>query len=123
VGILQLYDQELACKPNVCTRIRKPSSRGGHAMSQAVSRQPVTAEAQVFARISPCDICGGQSDPGTGFLYDFFGFSPSLLVHRASPYSYITCGMKNMPVGGRSSETWPHPIDKNNKSRGGIRCS
>jgi hypothetical protein len=35
----------------------------GSAVSQAVSRQPLTAEAWV----SPCGIYGGQSTTGTGF--------------------------------------------------------
>jgi hypothetical protein len=36
-------------------------------MSQAVSRRPLTAEARVQARISPCGICGGQRGTVTGF--------------------------------------------------------
>jgi hypothetical protein len=36
-------------------------------MARAVSCRPVTAEAQVRPRISPCRICGGQSGTGTGF--------------------------------------------------------
>jgi hypothetical protein len=35
-------------------------------MSQAVSRQPLTAEARVRSRVSPCVIFGGQSGTGTG---------------------------------------------------------
>jgi hypothetical protein len=41
-------------------------------MAQAVSRRPLTVEARVRSRVSPCGICGGQ---GTGT-----GFSPSTLV-------------------------------------------
>ena len=37
------------------------------AMAQAVSRRPLTAEARVRFRVSPCGICGGQSGTGTGF--------------------------------------------------------
>jgi hypothetical protein len=42
-------------------------------------------------------------------------FSPSSLVstvtsHRGSPYTYITWGMNNRPVVGRSSETQSHPV-------------
>jgi hypothetical protein len=36
-------------------------------MAQAVSRRPLTAEARVRSRVSPCGICGGQSGIGTGF--------------------------------------------------------
>jgi hypothetical protein len=39
----------------------------GRAMAQAVSRRPLTAEARVQSRVSPCGICGGQSSTGTGF--------------------------------------------------------
>jgi hypothetical protein len=35
----------------------------GRAMAQAVSHQPLTAE----ARVNPCEICGGQSCIGTSF--------------------------------------------------------
>jgi hypothetical protein len=36
-------------------------------MAQAVSRRPLTAEARVRSRVSPCGICGGQTGTGTGF--------------------------------------------------------
>jgi hypothetical protein len=35
-------------------------------MSQAVSRRPLTTEARVCARVSPCGICGGQSGTEAG---------------------------------------------------------
>jgi hypothetical protein len=49
------------------------------AMAQAVSRRPLTAEARVRSRVSPCGICDGQSGPGTGF--------PRVL--RFSPVNFI----------------------------------
>jgi hypothetical protein len=48
----------------------------GRAMAQAVSRRPLTSEAQVRSRISPCGICG----TGTGF-------SPSTSVFLCQFYS------------------------------------
>jgi hypothetical protein len=40
----------------------------GHALAQAVSRRPVTAEARFRSRVSTCGICGGQSGTGTGLF-------------------------------------------------------
>ena len=45
----------------------------GRAMAQAVSRRPVTAQARVRSRGSPCETCGGHSVTGSGF-------SPSISV-------------------------------------------
>jgi hypothetical protein len=59
-------------------------------MAQAVSRQPLTAE----ARVGPCEICGGQSGAGARF-------SPNCSVFPVN----IVCGMKNKPVVDHSSET------------------
>jgi hypothetical protein len=67
----------------------KLKSLVGRAMAQAVSRWPLTAEAQVRSRVDPCGICGGQIGTGAGF-------SPSSSVfpcqyHSAiAPYSSIT---------------------------------
>jgi hypothetical protein len=47
--------------------------------AQTVSPRPLTAEARVRSRISPCGVCGGQSGTGTGF-------SPSC---RFSPVNFI----------------------------------
>jgi hypothetical protein len=51
----------------------------GCAMAQAASHRPLTAEARVRSRVSPCWVCGGQSDTGTGFPR----------VHRFSPVNSI----------------------------------
>jgi hypothetical protein len=36
-------------------------------MAHAVSHRPLNAEARVRARVSPCEICGGQSGTGINF--------------------------------------------------------
>jgi hypothetical protein len=36
-------------------------------MTQVVTHRPITTEAWVQSRVSPCGICGGQSGTGTGF--------------------------------------------------------
>jgi hypothetical protein len=51
----------------------------GRAMAQAVSRRSLTTEARVRSRVSPCEICDGQSGTGTGF-------SPSC---QFSPVNFI----------------------------------
>jgi hypothetical protein len=50
----------------------------GRAMAQVVSRRPLTVEARVRSRVSPCGVCGGQS--GTGI-----GFSPSCRFFNSLP--------------------------------------
>jgi hypothetical protein len=49
-------------------------------MAQAVSRQPLTDEARVRARINPCGIRGGQSGTGTEFSLSS-SFSPVNIIH------------------------------------------
>jgi hypothetical protein len=56
----------------------------GRVMAQAVSLQPLTVEARVQSRLSPCGICGGQSGTGTGFPPEYFGFPLTILFHRHS---------------------------------------
>jgi hypothetical protein len=43
-------------------------------MAQAVSRRPLTADARLRVRISPCGICGRQSGIGTSLTPSFKGF-------------------------------------------------
>jgi hypothetical protein len=43
------------------------SPKPGHAIAQACSRRSLTADVWVRSKFSPCEICAGQSDNGTGF--------------------------------------------------------
>jgi hypothetical protein len=63
----------------------------GHAMAQAVSHWPLIIEAHVYAQVSLCGICGGQSGTGTGFTLKPSVFS-SVSFHHGFPYLHITCG-------------------------------
>jgi hypothetical protein len=80
-------------------------------MAQAVSRRPLTAEARVRSRVSPCGIYGGQSDTGTGFSpsisgspYQFHATSASLLgkTKKKTLIVFVT-GLHNKPEGSAAS--------------------
>jgi hypothetical protein len=47
----------------------------GRVMAQAVSRRPLTEEAQVRSPVSPCGICDGRIGSGTGFSATISVFS------------------------------------------------
>jgi hypothetical protein len=80
-----------------------PIPKLDRAMAQAVSRRPLTVQARVRTRVSPCSICGVKCHSDR-FLSQLFGFLP-ISFHCGSPYAYIAWGINNRPVGGRSSET------------------
>lgn len=60
----------------------------GRAFDQAVRSRTLTADALVQFRTSPCDICGRQSDNGTGFAPSASDF-PCQYHCTDSPYSSI----------------------------------
>jgi hypothetical protein len=76
----------------------------GRAMAQAVSRRPLTAEALVRSRVSPCGICGGQTGTGTGFSPSTSVFpcqfhstgAPLKWISRRNLIIFIT-GLHNKP--------------------------
>jgi hypothetical protein len=53
--------------PHSIMKVVRLNENVGRAMAQAVSRRPLTSEARVRSRVSPCGIYGGQSGTGTGF--------------------------------------------------------
>jgi hypothetical protein len=55
------------------------------------------------------------------FFSEFIGYALSKSLHRGSPYSYITWGTNNRPIGGRSSETYSHSIDINTNMISNLR--
>jgi hypothetical protein len=58
---------------------------GGRAMTKAVSRRSVTAEARVRSQVSPCGICGGRNVTGTDlFPPQYFGLPLSASFHECS---------------------------------------
>jgi hypothetical protein len=74
-------------------------------MVQAVSRQPLTAEARVRSRVSSRGICGGQSGTWTGlspstsvFPYQFYPTGAPLLGKMKNLIIFIT-GLHNKPQG------------------------
>jgi hypothetical protein len=46
----------------------------GRTTARAVGCQPFPVEGRVLSRVTPCEICGGQSDTGTGFCSEYFVF-------------------------------------------------
>jgi hypothetical protein len=101
----------------------------GRAIAQAVSRRPPTAEARVRSRVSPCGICGGQSDTGRGFSPEYFGFPQSISFHRCSITRKRTniiiififiIGLHNKPHGcGASVASAAGPFATKNKKTNG----
>jgi hypothetical protein len=61
------------------------------AMAQAVSRRPLTAEARVRSRVSPCEICGGQSGTGTGFFSELSVFPWCSIICKTRFKKLLIC--------------------------------
>jgi hypothetical protein len=68
----------------------------GRDVAQVVSYRPLTAETRVRSRVNPCGICGGQSDTGTGFFPEFFGFPLSIYHSTVALQTHIIWGVRNM---------------------------
>jgi hypothetical protein len=57
-------------------------------MAQVISRRPLTAEARVRTRVTPCAICGGQSGTDTSFSPSSSVFPVTRSFRRRCPNSY-----------------------------------
>ena len=94
-------------------------------MAQAVSRQPLTAEAEAQREAIPWGICGGQSGTGTGFCQSTSVspvsiIPPMLHIHSLTTdtmYSkQLTVSSNNTPKNGNSlfklnqSLLWEHHL-------------
>jgi hypothetical protein len=73
-------------------------------MVQVISRRHLAAEDRVRFLVCPCDVCGGQSATGTGFLRDLRFFPGNIILPWLSTLSYHL-RMNDRPVRGRSLET------------------
>jgi hypothetical protein len=71
-------------------------THAGRAMAQAVSRRSLTAEARVRSRVSPCGVCGGQSDTGTGFFSELSVFPCQF--HSTGAPLIVKLGKKNLLI-------------------------
>ena len=61
-----------------------PFQATGRTVAQVVSRWPLTMEDWVQPQANPCGICNGQSNTGTGFSQEYFGFFPSGSFHQCT---------------------------------------
>ena len=70
------------CQLGICIFI-------GHAVTHAALPWPVTASARVQCHSSACEICGGQSGTGTGFLSSTSGFPVCIILPMLCSHSFI----------------------------------
>jgi hypothetical protein len=103
---------------------RSKTLRIGHAMAQAVSRRPLTAEARVRSRVSPCGICGGQSGTRTGFPPSTSVFSCQFhstgapLHGKTKKLIIFITGLHNKPQGcGPSLASAAEPFTTHKKKK------
>jgi len=93
----------------------------GPAIVQAFSRRPVITETPVQSRISPCEICGGQSGTGTSFS-SITSLFPCQYHSTIAPYSSASthCSYQkdkptnpwNITKSNAVSESGKHWIEK-----------
>jgi hypothetical protein len=94
----------------------------GRAIAQAVNGRLPTEAARVRARVWSCEICGGKSGTGAGFLR-VLRFPLPILIPPTAPQSSssIIWGWYNRP-NSRRSTTWTlsHSMRKRTRTSNGI---
>jgi hypothetical protein len=86
----------------------------GRAIAQEVSRRLPTATARVRAQDRSCEICGGQSGTGTGFLRVLRFPLPILIPPTAPRWSSIVRDPLNRAIiGWLTTWTQSHPTQRN----------
>jgi hypothetical protein len=80
------------------------------AMDQSVSHRPLTTEARVRARVSPCWICGEQSSTGTGSPRSsifYCSYHSTVVVHtHVSSEEWIIVSVAAVLRHSRTTSTW-----------------
>jgi hypothetical protein len=76
----------------------------GNVIAQAVSRRLPTAAARIRAQLSLCEISGGQSGTGAGFIL-VLRFLLLIIIPPTAPHSFsFIRGWRNRPICGRRTE-------------------
>lgn len=85
-------------------------------MDQAVSPQPLTAEARVRFQVYPCEVCGGQSVLRQGFFFRVRRVSP---VNIISPVIHTDLQLHVAVTSRAKNEAWDLPKEMFFRKLGG----
>jgi hypothetical protein len=106
LSILSVLGDTEHLRRNSCTAYFRPSTP---ALSAIVSACYLNFRWPCHGSGGSCGIWRGQSDTGTVSSLSYSIFPLSISFHHSSSCTYITWGMNNGHVRGRSSEMQSHP--------------
>ena len=93
-------------KLNTYSEVRRTLVSTDRAMTQEVSRRPVTEETKIPSQVNPCEIYGGRGNTGTGF-------SPRTPVFSCQYHSTSTPHSLRLHVAlTRTKQTKPGSLPK-----------